>query len=97
MSRPAAVATLLVEDARVRASRFDFAPGAGTGWHVHGCDDVVMARAECRMRIAEPGGGVRGVTVPAGSAYSRKAGVAQDVINAGAAPVACVEVELKEL
>ena len=32
MTRPQATATMLVEDATVRVTRFDFAPGAETGW-----------------------------------------------------------------
>ncbi|MEL6601302.1 MAG: cupin, partial [Pseudomonadota bacterium] len=33
MTRPAAEATQLVDDDKVRVTRFDFAPGAETGWH----------------------------------------------------------------
>ena len=34
--RPACTATLLLDDDRVRVTRFDFGPGAETGWHRHG-------------------------------------------------------------
>lgn len=96
MTRPAAVVTRLVDDARVRVTRFDFAPGAETGWHVHGLDYVIAAVTDCRMRLEEPGGGTREVTVPAGAAYRRVAGVEHNVVNAGALPMSFVEVELKE-
>ena len=95
MTRPAAVVTGLVDDDRVRVTRFDFAPGAETGWHVHAFDYVIAALTDCRMLLEEPGGGVREVTVPAGAAYRRDAGVEHNVVNAGMAPMSFVEVELK--
>ena len=90
-----AVATVLVDDARVRVTRFDFAPGAATGWHRHGMDYVITALTDCQMRLIGPDDTVREVLVPAGTAYVRDAGVEHDVINAGAAPMSFVEVELK--
>ena len=94
--REPAEATVLVEDARVRATRFDFAPGAETGWHVHGHDYVITALTDCLMLLEEPGGATRTVEVAAGSAYRRDAGVEHNVVNAGAAPMSFVEVELLE-
>jgi quercetin dioxygenase-like cupin family protein len=93
MSAPSA--TVLIDDERVRVTRFDFAPGAETGWHVHGHDYVITAVTDCRMRLEEPGGGSREVLVPAGSAYRRMAGVEHNVINGGAERMSFVEVELK--
>lgn len=95
MSRAQAAATVLVDDARVRVTRFDFVPGAETGWHRHGFDYVITALTECRMRLEEPRGGSREVTVPRGAAYRRDAGVEHNVINGGGAAMAFVEVELK--
>lgn len=94
--RPACTTTLLAEDARVRVARFDFAPGAETGWHRHGHDYVITAITDCPMLIEEPGGAVRRVLVPAGTAYCRKEGVEHNVVNDGALPMSFVEVELKE-
>jgi len=95
MTRPACTATLLIDDARVRATRFDFAAGAETGWHRHGLDYVIVALTDCRMLIEEPGGGTRRVFVPAGTAYRREAGVEHNVVNDGGAAMGFVEVELK--
>lgn len=92
--RQACVATILVEDARVRVTRFVFAPGAETGWHRHGHDYVITAITDCEMDMEEPGGGIRHVTVPAGTAYRRGAGVEHNVVNAGTAEMCFVEVEL---
>lgn len=90
-----AMATQLIDDARVRVTRFDFTPGDETGWHVHGFDYVITAITDCPMRLEEPGGTVREVLVKAGEAYRRARGVEHNVINAGTAPMAFVEVELK--
>ena len=95
MTRAAAIATQLIDDDRVRVTRFDFAPGAETGWHVHGCDYVITTLTDCRMMLGEPGGETREVTVPAGSAYRRDKGVEHNVINGGDAVMSFVEVELK--
>ena len=94
MTRPAAVPTVLVDDERVRVTRFDFAPGAETGWHVHGHDYVITPVTACAMLLEEPGG-ERTATMEAGAAYRRDAGVEHNVVNAGAEPMSFVEVELK--
>lgn len=94
--RAPCTATVLVDDDRVRVTRFDFAPGAETGWHRHGHDYVITAITDCPMLLEEPGGGTRQVLVPAGTAYRRSEGVEHNVVNAGADPMSFVEVELKE-
>ena len=96
MAQMQAVATQLIDDARVRTTRFDFAPGAATGWHRHEYDYVIVALTDCAMRLDEPGGATRDVQVPAGGAYRRDAGVEHNVSNAGMAPMAFIEVELKD-
>jgi beta-alanine degradation protein BauB len=95
MNRAPCEATLLVDDDRVRTTRLDFAPGAETGWHRHGHDYVIVAVTDCHMLIEDPGGAVRRVTVPAGTAYARAEGVEHNVVNGGDAPMSFVEVELK--
>jgi beta-alanine degradation protein BauB len=95
MTRPACTATLLIDDERVRVNRFDFAPGAETGWHRHGFDYVITALTDCHMLLEEPGGSARRVMVPAGTAYRRMAGVEHNVVNDGAGTMMFVEVELK--
>jgi mannose-6-phosphate isomerase-like protein (cupin superfamily) len=96
MTRAPCSATVLVDDDRVRVTRFDFDPGAETGWHRHGHDYVITALTDCDMLLEEPGGGTRRVLVPAGTAYRRSEGVEHNVVNAGAAAMAFVEVELKD-
>ena len=85
----------MIDDNRVRVTRFDFAPGAETGWHVHGLDYVITALTDCPMALELPGGTLRRVLVEAGTSYRRDAGVEHNVINDGKAAMAFVEVELK--
>ena len=93
--REKCTATTLIDDSRVRVTRFDFAPGAETGWHRHGMDYVITAVTDCPMLLEEPGGGIRRVLVPAGTAYRRSEGVEHNVVNDGSVEMSFVEVELK--
>lgn len=93
--RKPATATILADDDRVRVTRFDFEPGAETGWHVHAHDYVVTPVTHCRMLLEEPGGATRTVEMAAGEAYRRDCGVEHNVVNGGEAPMTFVEVELK--
>ena len=95
MTKPQAVATQLIDDARVRVTRFDFEPGAETGWHTHGFDYVITAVTDCDMLLEHPDGTTSEVHVPAGTAYRRLEGVEHNVINNGTSPMRFVEVELK--
>lgn len=96
MQRPQAKAVILVEDDRVRVTRFDFAPGAETGWHRHAHDYVITAVTDCMMLLEEPGSGARQVLVPSGTAYRRSEGVEHNVVNDGPQAMSFVEVELME-
>lgn len=95
MQRPLATATQLIDDDRVRVTRFDFEPGAETGWHRHGMDYVITTLTDCRMLLEEPGGESREVLIPSGTVYRRDEGVEHNVINGGDAPMSFVETELK--
>ena len=95
MNRPQAIATQMIDDERVRVTRFDFVPGAETGWHEHGFDYVITAVTDCQMLLEEPDGGSRTVHVSAGTSYRRDEGVKHNVINDGDVPMSFVEVELK--
>lgn len=95
MPRSAATSETLIDDNRVRVTRFDFAPGAETGWHRHAHDYVITALTDCVMLLEKPGGTERTVTVGAGTAYRRFEGVEHNVINGGDTSMSFVEVELK--
>lgn len=95
MKREQATANQLIDDERVRVTRFDFAAAAETGWHIHGHDYVIVTLTDCHMLLEEPGGTSRAVTIEAGTSYRREQGVEHNVINNGDNPMAFIEVELK--
>jgi quercetin dioxygenase-like cupin family protein len=90
-----AVPTQQVDDERVRITRWDFAPGAATGFHVHEYPYVVTYLTDAVLKIIDKDGQGTTVEMTAGGSYSRPKGIAHNVINAGAAPMAFVEVEIK--
>ena len=94
-AREVATSVVMVEDEKVRVTRWDFAPGAETGWHRHGMDYVVTTLTPCVFELEEPGGGSRRVEMEAGLSYRRGEGVEHNVVNGGTEPMAFVEVELK--
>ncbi len=91
-----ALPTVLVDDARTRVTRWDFEPGAETGFHRHGMDYVVVPITDLDLRIADAGG-ERRVAVAAGAAYARRSGVEHNVANAGTLPASFIEIEIKSL
>jgi len=94
-AREVANPTVQVDDDRVKVTRWDFAPGAETGWHRHGMDYVVTTLTPCTFVLEEPGGGSITVEMAAGASYRRDEGVEHNVVNGGTEPMAFVEVELK--
>ncbi|WP_219416089.1 cupin domain-containing protein [Pseudonocardia nigra] len=90
-------ATLQHEDQRVRVTRWDFEPGDSTGRHVHEHDYLVVPVTDGRTDIHTPDGAVTSAELRAGESYARPAGSEHEVVNAGAFPLAFVEIELKEL
>ena len=94
MARPQATSTLLIDDGRVCVPRWDFVPGAETGWHRHGLDYLVVPMTDCAFLLEEKAG-ARTVDVAAGAAYRRDCGVEHNVVNRGVDPMAFVEVEMK--
>jgi quercetin dioxygenase-like cupin family protein len=86
--------TVLADDARVRITRWDFEPGATTGWHEHAMNYAIVFVTDGLMSI-DVDGVVTEVSMRAGDAYSRPAGIRHDVKNAGTAPMSFVEVEMK--
>lgn len=91
---PAAQPVPHIEDARFRVTEWQFAPGAETGWHVHGHDYVVVPLADGVMGIDHPDGSHSTTTLRAGLPYSRRCGVEHNVSNAGPTPFAFLEVEV---
>ena len=94
-ARPPAVATVLRDDAVVRITRWDFEPGAVTGWHEHGWPYFVVMLVAGTLRIHD-GTDVSDVPLAQGQAYMRPAGIRHDVMNGSEHPIAFVEIEVKQ-
>lgn len=94
ISPPSAVATVQVDDQRVRVTEWRFAPGAQTGWHRHELDYVVVPMTTGRLRL-ETASSEAIAELVIGQSYSRQAGVEHNVINANPYELVFVEIELK--
>jgi quercetin dioxygenase-like cupin family protein len=92
--RPAAKATVQVENDRVKVTEWRFAPGAATGWHRHGYDYVVVPMVTGKLQL-ESSNGTNFADLMAGRSYYRPIGVEHDVINANDYEFVFVEVEFK--
>ncbi|WP_182083990.1 nuclear transport factor 2 family protein [Aureimonas sp. ME7] len=93
MSRPAAEPVVHIDDGRFRVTEWRFAPGAETGWHIHGHDYVIVPLTDGRLELGLPDGGSAEATLSRGVPYSRRTGVAHNVVNGGDEPLAFLEVE----
>ena len=91
-----AVGTVLIENDRVRVTRWDFPqPGDCTGWHRHEHDYVVVPLFDGDLRI-ENGAETVISSLTTGGSYFRQAGVEHDVCNGNDAACSFIEVELLE-
>jgi beta-alanine degradation protein BauB len=89
-----AVPTVQQDDDALRITRWDFAPGAVTGWHRHGWPYFVVMLTEGVLRIHN-GTSETEVPLAAGQSYGRASGIEHDVQNGSAHPIAFVEIEVK--
>ena len=91
-----AIPTVQQDDAAVRITRWDFAPGAATGWHSHGWPYFIVMLTDAVMKIEAKDGAVSEVRLSAGQSYQRPSGVEHDVMNGSDRPMAFVEIEIKQ-
>ena len=90
-----AVATVSVDNARVRVTEWRFAPGATTGPHRHEYAYVIVPMTTGRLAATGPAGDSVNELV-AGQPYYRPAGVEHDIRNANAFEFVFIEIELKD-
>ena len=90
-----AVPTVQQDDAAVRITRWDFEPGAVTGWHEHGWPYFVVMLMAGTLRVHD-GTTITDVPLAHGQSYQRPAGIKHDVMNGSAHPIAFVEIEVKQ-
>ena len=95
MKREKAISTLQVDDGKVRVTRWDFSPGAETGWHTHGMDYVVVPLTDGTLSAELPDGSTVENQLTIGSSYARSAGVEHNIFNASRSPFSFIEVEFK--
>ena len=88
------IPTVLIDNDRVRVTRWSFASGAATGWHRHEHDYVIVPLTDGSLRLVEPDG-ERESVLTTGVPYFREAGVEHDVVNANDHEFAFVEIEVK--
>ena len=93
MSDPA-TSTVLIDNERVRVTRWSFAAGAATGWHVHEYDYVIVPLTDGTLRLVEPDG-TRDSELRVGAPYFREAGVEHDVVNANEHDFTFIEIEIR--
>lgn len=89
-----AVPTVQQDDQDVRITRWDFPPGAATGWHTHGWPYFVVMLTDATLSLHN-GTEVAEATLVAGQSYQRPPGIQHDVMNSTSHPVAFVEIEIK--
>ncbi len=82
------------DDADARITRWDFPPGAVTGFHRHAWPYFVVMLTDGVLRI-DVAGAVTDVPLAQGQSYQRPAGVEHDVMNGSPHPIAFVEIEVK--
>ncbi len=89
------VPTVVIDNDRVRVTRWHFAPGAATGWHVHEFDYVIVPLTDGTLELVEPDG-TSDSHLTVGAPYFREAGVEHDVVNTNDHDFTFVEIELKK-
>jgi|SRR5262245_4067410 len=89
-----AVATVRIDNERVRITEWRFAPGAHTGHHRHEYAYVVVPLTTGPLAIrSESGETTSQLTL--GAPYYRDAGVEHDVVNPNPGEFVFVEIEIK--
>ncbi|MBH97175.1 MAG: cupin [Rhodospirillaceae bacterium] len=94
-SKNTAVATIQIDNSRVRVTEYRFSPGAETEFHVHEFDYIVIPQTDGLLLLIGPEGVETKVELTKGIAYFREAGVRHNVINGGNDELIFTEVEIK--
>ena len=89
-----AIPTVQQDDEAVRITRWDFEPGAVTGWHQHAWPYFVVLLTDATLKLHD-GKSESAVPLKTGQSYSRPAGVEHDVMNGSPHPISFIEIEVK--
>lgn len=96
MERIQASSHLQIENSQVIVTRWDFPPGAETGWHRHEYDYVIVPILDGEM-LLETAEENHVVFLKSGSCYNRETGTEHNVINNGKTLFSFVEIEIKNI
>jgi len=83
-----------IDNDRITARLWKFAPGSETGWHCHGHDFIVVPQTEGTLLLQTKEGESTKELQP-GCSYFRNAGIEHNAINVGENDIILLEVELK--
>ncbi|MCM2563144.1 cupin domain-containing protein [Lutimaribacter sp. EGI FJ00015] len=90
-----ATADILIENDRVRVTRWSFAAkGDRTGWHRHEHDYVVVPEFDGELHIDLPGGDQMTAALQTGAPYYRPLGTEHDVISGNDFACSFIEIEM---
>lgn len=100
LNRPAgnpaeALTAPAAENPKMRAYRYELAPGASSAQHTHARPYVVLAATDMELRMTSPDGRAMEHHVKAGDVHWVDAGVTHTITNRGTQPGILVEIELK--
>lgn len=90
----AAIPTVIIDDGRIRVTRWRFDAGASTALHTHEFDYIVVPITGGEFTVTLPDGSTSTMIQRSGDAYSRPAGIQHNVTNAGRGDASFVEIEL---
>ena len=79
--REKAKPTVQIDNDKVKVTRWDFSPGAETGWHRHVMDYVVVPLTDGTLTAEMPDGSVVENKLTVGASYVRPVGVEHNIIN----------------
>ena len=94
LTRLPAVASVQIDNDRLKVTEWRFSPGAETGHHRHAMDYVVVPMTTGTLLLETSQGEVRSALV-AGQSYARSAGVEHNVVNDNEHEFVFIEIELK--
>ena len=95
MIREKAKPTIQINDAQAKVTRWDFTPGAETGWHTHAMNYIVVPLTKGILKAELPDGSIVESELTIGASYARPHGVTHNIININDWPFSFIEIEQK--
>ena len=93
--RAPATADVLIENDKVKVTRWNFTDGAETGWHTHGWDYIVVPLGDGKLLAELRDGTSSEAVLTEHVPYFRELGTEHNIINASGKDYAFIEIELK--